>query len=736
MKLTVTSKLFFSAIVFLSLAKNTYSQSDVSANTSLLITKANDVYKKAMYDSAIFLCNRAVILSQKNGNKKDEARSYNLLADIKRTRGEIAAAKKYDSLLLPIATQLKDTALIIDARNRNGLNLLDQGKTGEAADMFISILKMKLEHEQSLKTAEAYSNLASVYMALSKNELAMEYFFKSLRLYERYDDERGQGETYSNISSIYYLMGRVNDAIDFQKKSIYYRERQNDIQGLIIPNINIGQLYILKDSSALAFKHLSTAVVYADKINNPRLRASAYSGMSTYYIRTKNFDSAIVWQNKSIALFEETNNKTQLSRMYVSAGNLANAIKDSTAAIHYYQKALQLSIQLFNRENIANAYDKLSNFYIAHNDFQNAYKYYKSYVAYKDSISLASELANIEKVKIQYETEKKDKEILQLASDQRINQLQIEKQNALLLGNKAEAAQKEKEIQLLSQARQLQELKIQQQDEQLDKQMLLAKNNEQQLQLAAKEKELQEKQLQNQKQVRNGIIGAGILLLLFAGILFNRYQLKKRIEQQNALLEVRNSIAKDLHDEIGSTLTSIKILSEVSKTNLQKDQQKAGSMIEKITEQSSQMQQGMSDIVWAIKPDNDKLENMVVRMREYINHTLEPKNIKTIFTVDEAALSKSIGMQQRKDFFLIFKEAVNNAAKYSGATVVNIHLQTENGNVKMRIKDDGAGFDPLRITSSSGLKNMKARTEALHGKFNLRSAPGQGTEINVEVPAT
>src|SRR5688572_30035817 len=170
------------------------------------------------------------------------------------------------------------------------------------------------------------------------------------------------------------------------------------------------------------------------------------------------------------------------------------------------------------------------------------------------------------------------------------------------------------------------------------------------------------------------MIGGIVLFIILGLVLFNRYQLKKKLQQQNELLAVRNNIAKDLHDEIGSTLTSIKILSEVSQSNLQKDQLKTSNLLNKITEQSSQMQQGMSDIVWAIKPDNDKLENMLVRMRGYSSHTLESKNIEALFHVDENVLSQSLDMQQRRDFFLIFKEAVNNAAKYSQATKVEIDI--------------------------------------------------------------
>jgi signal transduction histidine kinase len=127
---------------------------------------------------------------------------------------------------------------------------------------------------------------------------------------------------------------------------------------------------------------------------------------------------------------------------------------------------------------------------------------------------------------------------------------------------------------------------------------------------------------------------------------------------------------------------------------------------------------------------------MVVRMREYISHTLESKNILTTFTIDEKVLSRSIGMEQRRDFFLIFKEAISNTAKYSNCSHVTIDLTAIDRNVKMTIADNGIGFDTGRITSSNGLKNMRSRAEALNGYCIITSTPGQGANISVEVPAT
>jgi two-component system, NarL family, sensor histidine kinase UhpB len=200
------------------------------------------------------------------------------------------------------------------------------------------------------------------------------------------------------------------------------------------------------------------------------------------------------------------------------------------------------------------------------------------------------------------------------------------------------------------------------------------------------------------------------------------------------LLAVRDNIAKDLHDDVGSAISSIKILSEVSYKNIEKDKDKSVSLLQKIITQSEQLQQGISDIVWSVKPDNDKLENMTVRMREYISQVLEPKNINTNFLADEKLLDKSIGMQQRRDLLMIFKEAVNNIAKYSKATIAEISIEQVNNNLLLKIKDNGIGFHTGKITSSNGLKNMQARALNLHGKFTINSQPGKGTVVELQIP--
>jgi signal transduction histidine kinase len=221
---------------------------------------------------------------------------------------------------------------------------------------------------------------------------------------------------------------------------------------------------------------------------------------------------------------------------------------------------------------------------------------------------------------------------------------------------------------------------------------------------------------------------------LFLGIMSGLY--RYRLNQLKKLLKLRTEISRDLHDEIGSALTSINILSKVSSSNLDKDSVKTSQLLEKITEQSNDIQQSMSDIVWAIRPDNDKLENMVIRMREYLGQTAETKELEVEFNVDENVLKDSLGMHQRKDLFLIFKEAVNNAIKYSGGKKIAVSFDKIGHYIKLQIKDDGIGFQEDKITSSSGLKNMRDRARGLNGTLSIHSASGEGTTVEFTCPTT
>ncbi len=712
-----------------------YADSD-SAKIFGWLDKADELTAVSVFDSAKHYAKLALNGSKEKRMLRGQAYAHLKIAAIAYRMTETDSLHYHDSIALKIGQQLKDSFLIALANYQLGQYYLEEEKYEQAHRFFNQALHAKFNKEQSSYTAVVYNDIGFAYGAQGHLDKQVDWYLKAVRIYEKNKDPGGLAQTISNLSTTYNQLGKHKEALLYGLEAMAIREKIGDVNGLSISCNNISQLYLAVDSLDKAIKYQQLGMQYAEK-SGVKLRISnSYISMGLLLNRQKKNKEALEYEKKSIAILQELNDQNTLARRYIAVAILSKATGDSTAAVEYFQKAYNLSVELKNKENLRDIFLNKAIFYKDKKDFYNAYENYKKYILYRDSLISNKTRADIAEIETRYETEKKDNEISRLTTEQKIKQLEIEKQKAEIAGNLLLAKQKENEIKLLSQERELQDARIKQQEEELENQLLVAKNNEQDLLLSRQEKKLRDTELKEQKQLRNMIIAGVMLLSLFAAILFNRYKLKKKLEQQEQLLHVRSDIAKDLHDEIGSTLTSIKILSEVSQTNLQKDPRKASSLLNKITEQSARMQQGMSDIIWAIKPDNDKLENMLVRMREYASHTLEPKNIVTTFVVDEPSLSQSLDMPQRRDFFLIFKEAINNAAKYSQAEKVEVKVTKEKEQLHLSISDNGIGFMMANETSSNGLKNMKTRAEALKGFLQIRSEPGKGTTILAIVPAT
>jgi two-component system sensor histidine kinase UhpB len=704
-----------------------------------LLDRAEVFFTDAAYDSALYYCNKAEIFSKTRNFKKGLAYTLIEKTDIYMDMDDLDKAGLYPSQINTIGIQLKDSIITAVSWMQMAQVKMYNNEFDEAYELFSKSLQYYLEKHPSRYSALAFNDLG--YTWGRKGELSKQAncLMQSISIYENYfPDKYGEiGVAYNNLSTVYYTLNDMSKAIEYAKKSLVYREKVGDVARLSVGCCNLSQFYNNINTSE-AERYLQLCVQYATQSKQESRMVHSYVTAANFYNARDKLSEALEYELKVINLLEKSKkDPAMLARRYMAAGTLSGHLNpDSAVTISYFKKSLAVLQSINDRVNLKDYYLQLSNYYIGNKRYAEAYDNYRKHIMYRDSILSDNTRTSIAEIATRYETEKKDNEISRLNTAQRIRELQIGKQNALIAGNLLEGQKRENEIELLSKAKELQELRIKQQDEQLEKQMLLARNNEQQLLLKEAEKKLQQKQLRNSHLVRNMILAAGGLLALLGYFLFNRYQLRRKIQEQEALLAVRNNIAKDLHDEIGSTLTSIKILSEVSGRNLHRDHSKTSSFLQKITEQSAAVQQGISDIVWSVKPENDKLENMVIRMREYVAQTLESRNICTVINIDEKVLDRTLDMNQRRDFFLIFKESVNNIAKYADATEVQIKLEKRNNDLQMHVIDNGKGFDVSRETSSSGLKNMRSRAVSLKGTMDIHSGQGKGSTIILTIPAT
>lgn len=205
-----------------------------------------------------------------------------------------------------------------------------------------------------------------------------------------------------------------------------------------------------------------------------------------------------------------------------------------------------------------------------------------------------------------------------------------------------------------------------------------------------------------------------------------------RMQKFRDILRIRNKIASDLHDDLGATLSSISIMSELVNQQIKNQSPQASSLLEKIGSSSRNMIESVNDMVWAINPKNDSFENIIKRMRTFASEILSAKDIAFHFDFDKNLLQSKLKMDMRRDFYLIFKEAVNNVAKYSGATNAFVMIWNRNDNLKMTIRDDGNGFELNTVKAGNGLLNMQQRADGMKARFNLESIPGRGTTVELE----
>jgi signal transduction histidine kinase/ligand-binding sensor domain-containing protein len=218
---------------------------------------------------------------------------------------------------------------------------------------------------------------------------------------------------------------------------------------------------------------------------------------------------------------------------------------------------------------------------------------------------------------------------------------------------------------------------------------------------------------------------AGCVILLAALFYVIRVD---RLKHQYEVEKIRLRIARDLHDDVGSALGSINLMSETANRRLSKavTNTEVASVFNKIGQSAQTTLESMDDIIWSINPDKDKFGDLLVRMREFAIPLLEAKDISFIFKVNASDYRK-LPMNMRKNVFLLFKEAIFNVIKHADCTEVDILTEVKNNFFHLRVVDNGKGFDPELPSERNGLRNMRKRSELLNGALVIKSHSPGGT---------
>jgi ligand-binding sensor domain-containing protein/two-component sensor histidine kinase len=208
-----------------------------------------------------------------------------------------------------------------------------------------------------------------------------------------------------------------------------------------------------------------------------------------------------------------------------------------------------------------------------------------------------------------------------------------------------------------------------------------------------------------------------------------RYRVAHLLE----LERVRTHIATDLHDDIGSSLSQIAVLSEVVRRQVE-ETASVSQPLSTIASTSRELVDSMSDIVWAINPNRDNFGDLAQRMRRFGSDIFTAKDIEFRFDLSEPERSIKLDTQVRRQVFLIFKECSHNIVRHSECSRVEVNLSIENHAITLTLRDDGKGFNLEQASHGHGLTSMNRRAKALDASFEISSRAGEGTVVSLKVP--
>lgn len=238
------------------------------------------------------------------------------------------------------------------------------------------------------------------------------------------------------------------------------------------------------------------------------------------------------------------------------------------------------------------------------------------------------------------------------------------------------------------------------------------------------------------------MFGINIQLLFFTFSLLYKFWVddkEKRVlkfQQEQDLLTQRLEISNDLHDNLGSTLSSLNIYSGIAIENIEKNPMLAKFNLVKITKVTQKVMHQINDVVWSISPKETNVSLLSTRLKDSFVDVFDLSQIKCIYSVDEETESMITGILARKNMLLIAKEAINNAVKYSQADLLHFTIKKQDENIILSIEDNGVGIGEVDFTKGKGLSSMKLRCEKLDGFFSVTNIIPKGTLVECIFPLT
>jgi two-component system sensor histidine kinase UhpB len=655
-----------------------------------------------------------------------------------------------------------------------------------------SLKKIIALHRNNEEESITMNKLASLLTRYDMN-LAKYYSYRAIKMGPRFNNPRILSTAYAQLVSIYFNTGMLDSSRFFlnETKLMADKASDNNTEGIKM-KLNYhgaaGLLYKMEGNYKIALPHLLIALNLCGKLdqaNNNNIESTAgqslnigntyielgdYKTALTYHLKSLNlflkiggqkgesfcyqaiandfihlhlFQQALPYALRAQSLKKTINDKRGISTAGIGLGTIYRGLKKYNVALDQFNIALQVDQDMSLLPEEAEVLTEIGNTYTEMNKPKEAAAYFikARYIAGKagDNAAITKIDARITFLQSGYQEKQRAEKKMLKAIDESIKNgdKQQELNNYKYLA-KFYSDQKDFEKSLTYSEKyheavnSIQNTELTLQVKKLEEQFSVERK-EQEIILLKKDQKINKTSLEKQRTLKYSEITVGVLLLMIIVIAAYR---TRTLQKAKAIIEMdkmRTSIARDLHDDIGSRLTNIQFLTEllrqqpITGTRTEKDH------ITDIREELLASTEALDEIVWNMKTKPDDQGTLPVRMRRYAGEIFDNNDVDYHMNVNEEFSDHSISHEKQRDIFLMFREILNNIRKHACAKYVTIDLATNKDRFCFEIKDDGKGFDPGQINKGrNGLKNIKSRVEKWGGTLEMTSA--NGTFVSVSIP--
>lgn len=622
----------------------------------------------------------------------------------------------------------------LKALNNVSVDVLMQDRKKAISLAREGILLINSGDQEPKEIATAIYNLGYLLRYAGKNDSSILLLTNALNLFKNLKDTGNMAYAYSQLGANYHVKGESTKALHYFDTTTNYFALVKDTlalikslgilgslqssNGLHAKSLQTGQSALnlaltTTDSSSIAREYAIIAGIYSkldnfelskqlyfkalhlnDIIGNKLNQFYVYDNLGTIYQVEQNYDSLIWAAEKALELADTNSRPKHYPSVLIKLSHAYTILGKDDLALKYMENGFKFC----KEKNLINKlvdYYRLYGFYYRNkNNFKESEKYYSAGLKIVDSVGLFYQKENYYTSLAYVYEELGDYE----------SAYTFER----LLNEHKDSIYKLDRIKAISEAEAL----------------FANEKRDMEFSLLKKETEIKDRKAAKQKAFFFGLLGLILLLALIAFFAFRSYKLKQRLRIE----KFRNKVAADLHDDVGSTLSSIAMYSEVIKNKTSKLLPEITPMLENMTNSSSQLMEAMSDIVWTINPKNNTFKNLIFRIREFASQLCEANEIKFSFIQEVNIDDLKLNMDESQNIYLVMKEAINNALKYAKSTEIELKIYKEGKNLLFIVKDNGIGFDANIPNIGNGMNTMSERMKDLGGKLEVTSTPS-GTTI-------